>query len=161
MKVISLIVMVILLCGVAEAKSKRRRSHTRKIPVQIIKDYGNGRFNIEVQLPELLDFFAAEGIKPRIGQQPIHNVFSYAHLNAMDVGVSPKSSKGKRLLQYLKSKFIPFLAITGRKKGVSTGPHVHIGFSSPRTKVKHPIGKIDGKFNHVHCPFYRNGAICF
>lgn len=161
MKLLTLILITILLGGIVEARPRQKKRRISRVPVEIIKDYGNGRFNVEEQLPELLDFLNENNIKPRVGQRPIHNVFGLEHLNALDVGVSPKSSKGRRLLQFLKSKFIPFLAISGRKKGVSTGPHIHIGLPSPRTGIRHPVGTVNGKFNHVRCPVFHSGAICF
>lgn len=152
-----------MLCGIAVGKSKRHRSHRRQriIPIKIIRSYGNGHFNIEQQLPELLKFLQKENLKAKIGQNGVHNLFGLEHINALDVGISPYSTKGQRLIQFLRSNFIPFLAISGRKRGVSTGPHVHIGFASPRTHVRHPVGFTDGHFNGMICPFYREGIICF
>lgn len=163
-KSISLILMSILLCGIIDARQRRKRNHYRTrriIPVQIIKSWGNGRFNVERQGSEILDFLKTQKINYHIGQQAVHNAFGLEHLNAIDVGISPKSKQGQKLLQFLRCKQLPFLMISGRKQGVSTGPHFHIGFPSPRTYVSHPVGTTNGQFNSMRCPFYHNGSICF
>lgn len=160
---LAVLIMIVLLSGTVVAKTRKKRNHRRQraVPVQIIKDYGKGHFNVENELPELLCYLEDEQITPRVGQGRVHNLFGYEHLNALDVGVSPKSSKGQRLLNYLKRKLIPFIAISGRKRGVSTGPHIHIGFSSPKTYTRHPVGAVNGEFNSRHCPFYNKGGVCF
>jgi hypothetical protein len=159
MKILITLLLVLSLFGVAEAKRRRKRAHY--VPVEIIKDHGNGRFDIEERLPEIKEFLEDEGIRARMGQGEIHNRFGYVHLNAIDVAVSPRSSKGKKLINFLRSKLIPFLSISGAKKGISTGPHVHIGFASPKTIVRYPVGTINGKVNSFRCPFGYILGVCF
>ncbi len=153
---------IILLSGIVEGKNRRKGHHNRKtVPVEITRELGNGRFDIDKQASDLLMFLSKLNLKAHVGQGSIHNIFGLEHLNAMDVSISPKSIKGKRLIAFLKLNWIPFLSISGRKKGVSTGPHIHIGFPSPRTYVKHPVGSTNGKFNGVWCPIYKKNGICF
>ena len=61
------------------------------------------------------------------GQSPVHDRWGYAHHNAMDVGVSPDSSEGRALMEYLRSSGIPFTAFRWAIPGTATGPHIHIG----------------------------------
>jgi hypothetical protein len=61
------------------------------------------------------------------GQSPVHDRWGYAHHNAMDVGVSPDSSEGRALMEYLRSSGIPFTAFRFAIPGTATGPHIHIG----------------------------------
>jgi hypothetical protein len=61
------------------------------------------------------------------GQSPVHDRWGYAHHNAMDVGVSPDSSEGRALMEYLRLSGIPFTAFRFAIPGTATGPHIHIG----------------------------------
>ena len=61
------------------------------------------------------------------GQSPVHDRWGYAHHNAMDVGVSPDSTEGRALMEYLRSSGIPFTAFRFAIPGTATGPHIHIG----------------------------------
>lgn len=67
-----------------------------------------------------------------IGQSATHNRMGWNHRNSVDVGVHPDSAEGRALIAYLQSKNIPFLAFRGAVPGVSTGPHIHIGYPSHR-----------------------------
>lgn len=67
-----------------------------------------------------------------IGQSATHNRMGWDHRNSVDVGVHPDSAEGRALIAYLQSKNIPFLAFRGAVPGVSTGPHIHIGYPSHR-----------------------------
>ena len=67
-----------------------------------------------------------------LGQSATHNAMRWDHRNSVDVGIHPDSAEGKALLAYLQSKGIPFLAFRGAIPGVSTGPHIHIGYPSQR-----------------------------
>ncbi|MDQ5844559.1 MAG: hypothetical protein M3539_04615 [Acidobacteriota bacterium] len=66
------------------------------------------------------------------GQSATHNAMRWDHRNAVDVGLHPDSAEGRALVAYLQSKGIPFLAFRGAVPGVSTGPHIHIGYPSSR-----------------------------
>ena len=61
------------------------------------------------------------------GQSPVHDRWGYAHHHAMDVGVSPDSTEGRALMEYLRSSGIPFTAFRWAIPGTATGPHIHIG----------------------------------
>ncbi len=67
-----------------------------------------------------------------MGQSATHNALRWDHRNSVDVGLHPDSSEGRALIGFLQSKGIPFLAFRGAIPGVSTGPHIHIGYPSSR-----------------------------
>jgi len=67
-----------------------------------------------------------------MGQSNTHNAMGWDHRNSADVGVHPDSAEGRALIGFLQSKGIPFLAFRGAIPGVSTGPHIHIGYPSGR-----------------------------
>ena len=67
-----------------------------------------------------------------LGQSATHNAMRWDHRNSADVGVHPDSAEGRALIAFLQSKGIPFLAFRGAIPGVSTGPHIHIGYPSGR-----------------------------
>ena len=158
MKILSILLIIVTFFTFAEAKRRRhKRNHVR--PVVIVKDYGFGIFHVD-RTPELLEYLECSKIRYRMGQNAIHNRFGLVHTNAMDVSVSPNSAKGQRLITFLKSKGIPFLSISGRKRGVSTGPHIHIGFPSPRLYEVHPVGTVNSKFNFKHCPLINMLGVC-
>jgi hypothetical protein len=66
------------------------------------------------------------------GQSNTHNAMRWDHRNSVDVGLHPDSTEGRALIGFLQSKGIPFLAFRGAVPGVSTGPHIHIGYPSSR-----------------------------
>jgi hypothetical protein len=67
-----------------------------------------------------------------VGQSATHNHLGYDHRNAVDVALHPDSPAGKRLIEYLESQGIPFLAFRAAIPRVATGPHIHIGAPSRR-----------------------------
>jgi VIT1/CCC1 family predicted Fe2+/Mn2+ transporter len=67
-----------------------------------------------------------------LGQSATHNAMRWDHRNSADVGIHPDSAEGRALISFLQSKGIPFLAFRGAIPGVSTGPHIHIGYPSGR-----------------------------
>lgn len=67
-----------------------------------------------------------------LGQGAIHNLWRLDHRNAMDVSVHPDSAEGRTLMEYLRSKGIPFSAFRQAIPGTATGPHIHIGKPSHR-----------------------------
>ena len=67
-----------------------------------------------------------------IGQSATHNRMGWDHRNSVDVGIHPDSDEGRALMAYLQMSNIPFLAFRAAVPGVSTGPHIHIGFPSHR-----------------------------
>ena len=68
-----------------------------------------------------------------MGQTSLHDRLGFDHRNALDVAVHPDSTEGRALLDFLRSRAIPFLAFRGPVAGASTGAHVHVGAPSPRT----------------------------
>jgi hypothetical protein len=67
-----------------------------------------------------------------IGQSATHNRMGWDHRNSVDIGIHPDSQEGRALMSYLQMNGIPFLAFRAAVPGVSTGPHIHIGFPSHR-----------------------------
>src|SRR6266542_127623 len=135
MRILITILIIMSLCLAVNAKHYRRSKHHHQQPIKIVvvKNYGNGRFNLQNKLSEIMEFLNSENLRARIGQSAVHNRMGWAHLNALDVSVRPGSEKGKKLMKFLQFHWIPFISISGAKKGVSTGPHVHLGFTSPHT----------------------------
>ncbi len=68
------------------------------------------------------------------GQSSLHDRWGLDHRNAMDVGVNPSSVEGQALISYLRSQGIPFAAFSAAIFGSATGPHIHIGLPSHRTR---------------------------
>jgi hypothetical protein len=66
------------------------------------------------------------------GQSLLHDRWGYDHRNAMDVGVSPDSTEGQALMEYLRANGVPFTAFHFAVPGKATGPHIHIGLPSHR-----------------------------
>jgi hypothetical protein len=66
------------------------------------------------------------------GQTAVHDHLGFDHRNAMDVALSPDSSEGKALMDYLRSQGIPFIAFHYAVAGSATGAHIHIGLPSRR-----------------------------
>jgi hypothetical protein len=67
-----------------------------------------------------------------IGQSATHNRMGWDHRNSVDIGIHPDSQEGQTLMSYLQMSGIPFLAFSAAIPGVSTGPHIHIGYPSHR-----------------------------
>ena len=67
-----------------------------------------------------------------LGQSATHNRMGWDHRNSVDIGIHPDSQEGRALMSYLQLSGIPFLAFRAAVAGVSTGPHIHIGFPSHR-----------------------------
>lgn len=81
------------------------------------------------------------------GQGARHNSEGFDHRNAMDVALNPNSDEGRRLTSYLRDNRIPFEAFTNSHpirnragKVISTGEHIHVGFSSKGTSATYPVG---------------------
>ena len=66
------------------------------------------------------------------GQSALHDRWGYDHRNAMDVGVSPDTTEGQALMEYLRANGIPFTAFHFAVPGKATGPHIHVGLPSHR-----------------------------
>ena len=70
------------------------------------------------------------------GQSDLHTRWGLDHRNGMDVNLHPDSSEGRALISFLREKEIPFLVFRGPIPRVATGPHIHIGNASSRTRVR-------------------------
>ncbi|MGI8566444.1 MAG: hypothetical protein ACR2LZ_08195 [Pyrinomonadaceae bacterium] len=68
------------------------------------------------------------------GQSELHNRWGFNHHNAMDVAVHPDGREGQALIAYLQSAGIPFIAFRQAVPGSASGPHIHIGRPSSRTR---------------------------
>ncbi|HEU5193275.1 MAG TPA: hypothetical protein VFW70_00955 [Methylomirabilota bacterium] len=83
------------------------------------------------QLPALERFFSDRFRRPlpvsARGQTLVHDRLGFDHREALDVAVHPDSAEGRALMDYLRSRAIPFLAFRSAQSGASTGAHVHIG----------------------------------
>jgi hypothetical protein len=66
------------------------------------------------------------------GQGAIHNRWRLDHHNAMDISLNPDGVEGQALMDYLRSKGIPFSAFRQAIPGTATGPHIHVGLPSHR-----------------------------
>jgi hypothetical protein len=68
------------------------------------------------------------------GQTAVHDHLGFDHHNAMDVALSPDSSEGKALMEYLRAQGIPFIAFHYAVPGSATGAHIHVGLPSRRLR---------------------------
>lgn len=103
-------------------------------------------FSLRANLDKIKAERARLGIERplRVGQGAVHNKpnFSYDHRNAADLGVHPNSENGMAMRDFLEANRIPYNAFTGPIPGVSTGPHIHIGFGSLKTTKRFPVGTL-------------------
>jgi outer membrane efflux protein len=67
-----------------------------------------------------------------LGQGAIHNRWRLDHHNAMDLSLNPNGAEGQAVMDYLRSRGIPFSAFRLAIPGVATGPHIHVGLPSHR-----------------------------
>ena len=67
-----------------------------------------------------------------LGQTTTHDQFRFDHQDRIDVAIFPDSVEGEWLIDYLRSKNIPFIAFRASVPGEATGPHIHIGPPSRR-----------------------------
>ena len=67
-----------------------------------------------------------------LGQGAIHNRWRLDHHNAMDLSLNPDGVEGQAVMDYLRSRGIPFSAFRQAIPGTATGPHIHVGLPSHR-----------------------------
>ena len=67
-----------------------------------------------------------------LGQGAIHNQWRLDHHNAMDLSLNPGGPEGQAVMEYLRSRGIPFSAFRQAIPGTATGPHIHVGLPSHR-----------------------------
>jgi hypothetical protein len=105
-----------------------------RVTPDVIQHGGATRWTL-AQVDGLQRFFMEHFGRPlpvsALGQTAVHDRLGFDHRNALDVAVHPDSVEGRALLEYLRSRSIPFLAFRGPRAGASTGAHVHVGAPSP------------------------------
>ena len=67
-----------------------------------------------------------------LGQGAIHNRWRLDHHNAMDLSLNPDGLEGQAVMDFLRSRGIPFSAFRQAIPGTATGPHIHVGLPSHR-----------------------------
>jgi hypothetical protein len=67
-----------------------------------------------------------------LGQGAIHNRWRLDHHNAMDLSLNPDGVEGQAVMDFLRSRGIPFSAFRQAIPGTATGPHIHVGLPSHR-----------------------------
>lgn len=119
-----------------KALAKAQAAQSRRLiqPVSM-RYYGMAGWALS-NISSVQAFFSSNFGRPlpisTLGQSSTHNAMGWDHRNSADVGVHPDSAEGRALIAFLQSKGIPFLAFRGAIPGVSTGPHIHIGYPSGR-----------------------------
>ena len=102
----------------------------------LIRHDGRAAWSL-AQLPALERFFVERFHRPlpvsARGQTPVHDRLGFDHHEALDVAVHPDSAEGRALMEFLRTRSIPFLAFRAAQPGVATGAHVHVGRPSPPT----------------------------
>ncbi len=67
-----------------------------------------------------------------LGETEVHKALGFDHRGRVDVALNPTQREGQWLLNYLRTKKIPFYAFTHAIPGKATGAHIHIGPGSTR-----------------------------
>ena len=67
-----------------------------------------------------------------VGATEFHKKLRLEHSRSFDVGLDPRTREGQRLIGFLDSQGIPYLAFDRAIPGSSTGPHIHVGPPSQR-----------------------------
>ena len=119
-----------------KALAKAQASQSRRLVQRVsMRYYGMAGWAL-TNISSVQSFFSSNFGRPlpisTMGQSATHNAMGWDHRNSADVGVHPDSAEGRALIAFLQSKGIPFLAFRGAIPGVSTGPHIHIGYPSGR-----------------------------
>ena len=119
-----------------KALAKGQAAQSRRLVQRVsMRYYGMAGWALS-NISSVQTFFSANFGRPlpisTLGQSATHNAMGWDHRNSADVGVHPDSAEGRALIAFLQSKGIPFLAFRGAIPGVSTGPHIHIGYPSGR-----------------------------
>jgi hypothetical protein len=66
------------------------------------------------------------------GETAVHRALGFDHRGRVDVALRPDQAEGAWLLDYLKSRHIPFFAFRQAVPGKATGAHIHLGPQSVR-----------------------------
>jgi hypothetical protein len=117
------------------ARSPRPASGVLVQTTSFIRYNGPGAWSLsDAWKPE--NFFREKFGRPLpvavFGQGAIHDRWRLDHRNAMDVDLNPASVEGQALIDFLRSKGIPFSAFRSAIPGTATGPHIHVGRPSHR-----------------------------
>jgi hypothetical protein len=119
-----------------KAQAKAHAAHSRRLLQPVSMRYngmaGWALSNISSVQTFFTNTFGRKLPISTLGQSATHNAMGWDHRNSADVGIHPDSAEGRALIAFLQSKGIPFLAFRGAIPGVSTGPHIHIGYPSSR-----------------------------
>lgn len=125
-----------------EVESEKQIAKLRKIPkggmvmtTAFVRFNGAGPWSIG--LATTVDaFFRQKFGRPLpiavLGQGSIHNRWRLDHRNAMDLSLNPNGIEGQAVMDYLRSRGIPFSAFRQAIPGTATGPHIHVGLPSHR-----------------------------
>ena len=125
-----------------EVESEKQMAKLRKIPkggmlmtTAMVRFNGAGPWSIA--LSSTVDaFFRQKFGRPLpiavLGQGSIHNKWRLDHRNAMDLSLNPNGAEGQAVMDYLRSRGIPFSAFRQAIPGTATGPHIHVGLPSHR-----------------------------
>jgi hypothetical protein len=118
-----------------------------RMPVLPVNGYGenadlvrfNGGFKWSLREAPRIERFFSQAFGRTLpitakGQSATHNRFGFDHHDAMDVALHPDSVEGKVLINQLRKSGIPFIAFRSVVPGASTGPHIHIGKPSIRSR---------------------------
>jgi hypothetical protein len=101
-------------------------------------DDAAGSWDTAADLPRVEKFFAEAFRRPlpvtALGQSDLHRRWGFDHQHAVDVGLHPDGPEGRALIAFLRQERIPHLVFRGPVPGVATGPHIHIGRPSRRTR---------------------------
>lgn len=121
--------------SLAKLPSASAGAYVRKTAYVRFNGFGNWSLSNAGQVSS---FFASKfgRVLPvsAFGQSELHNRWGFSHHNAMDVAVHPDSREGQALMAYLQSAGIPFIAFRQAVPGSASGPHIHIGRPSSRTR---------------------------
>ena len=99
---------------------------------------GNGAMITPKAIRQLTLAYEKEFSKPMPvsarGETAVHRALGFDHRGRLDVAVSPDSSEGKWLREYLAANSIPFFAFRAAVAGKATAPHIHVGPESTRIR---------------------------
>lgn len=134
MKPAVLLIIGAMLCYGAAPRKKTHRKVRPKIPPIVYQ--GSGEIISAEDLQELKETFRKVWKRAlpitADGESETHERMGFDHTGRVDVGVQPMSVEGYWIRKWLKGRRVPFIAFRRAKKGIATGPHIHIGPASER-----------------------------
>jgi hypothetical protein len=97
---------------------------------------GSGEFRQSRDMKPLVLAFERKFDRPlpisAEGETSLHRALGFDHRGRVDVAINPHQPEGIWLINYLKSRKIPFYAFTRAIRGKATAAHIHIGPGSTR-----------------------------